>query len=62
MCKGAIEEARGKGITVIGIYFEEGSIGYDANDFKEMYQRDYICCEDRAIAKHLVNIFMKWTR
>lgn len=49
----AIDEARKRGIKVAGIYFEIGEIGYDADDFKHMYQRDYVCCTTDEIDKNL---------
>ena len=52
----AIDEARKRGIKVAGIYFEIGEIGYDADDFKHMYQRDYVCCTTDEIDKNLSKI------
>ena len=60
--KGAIEAARKKGIQVSGIYFEEGRVGAHANQFKEMYQKDYICCSSSEIDQNLTKIFMKFSR
>ena len=53
-CKRAISEARGKGISVFGIYFEEGEVSSEyASQFREMYQKDYVCCPMDEIGKHL---------
>ncbi len=52
----AIDEARKRGIKVAGIYFEIGEIGYCADDFKHMYQRDYVCCTTDEIDKNLSKI------
>ena len=60
--KKAIMDARRKGIQVSGIYFEEGEIGCDADAFKAMYMKDYVCCTDKQIDKNLTNILMKWSR
>ena len=56
----AIVEARKKGIHVSGIYFEEGRIGYDAETFKSMYERDYVCCTTREISSELERILEKF--
>ena len=51
--KAAIDEARKRGVKVAGIYFEYGEIGMEANDFRHMYQRDYVCCTTDEIDKNL---------
>lgn len=58
----AIVDARKKGIHVVGIYFEQGSIGSDAQNFKEMYEKDYICCTLDELDAHLVKQFIKFSR
>ena len=58
----AIKRARSSGIKVIGIYFEEGRIGDDAERFKTMYQKDYICCTESEIDSYLVKEFIKFSR
>ncbi|MBR3354557.1 MAG: hypothetical protein IKG47_04235 [Oscillospiraceae bacterium] len=52
----AIQNARDSGIQVIGIYFEAGKIGEDAEDFRKMYQRDYVCCTTEEIDAELSTI------
>lgn len=54
--KAAIDEARKRGIKVAGIYFEYGEIGMDADDFRHMYQHDYVCCTTDEIDKNLSKI------
>lgn len=54
--RAAIDEARKRGIKVAGIYFEYGEIGMEADDFKHMYQRDYVCCTTDEIDKNLSKI------
>lgn len=60
--KGAIEAARAKGIQVSGIYFENDKIGHEAEKFKKMYQKDYICCKASEIDHNLTKILMKFSR
>jgi len=60
--KGAIREARKKGIQVSGIYFEEGSIGREAKQFKEMYEKDYVCCELSDVDSVLSGLMKKFSR
>ena len=66
--KGAIEEARRQGIHVTGIYFEEGSCGRDADQFKQMYGgkgagiNDAICCELSELDKNLEAVMKKFSR
>ena len=55
-----IRKARRKGIQVSGIYFEEGSIGYDADDFRKMYERDYVCCTTDQIYSELEKVLQKF--
>ena len=58
----AIEQARRLGIKVIGIYFDEGRIGEDAEQFKAMYKKDYICCTESEIDSFLIKEFIKFAR
>ena len=58
--KKAIADARQKGVKLAGIYFEEGMIGSEASDFKDMYQRDYICCTTEEIDENLSRILHKF--
>lgn len=60
LCRKAIDNARKQGITVCGIYFEQGAIGRDADTFKKMYQKDYICCTDKEIDGNLTKIFRRF--
>lgn len=60
--KGAIEAARARGIQVSGIYFENDKIGHEAEQFKKMYQKDYICCKASEIDQNLTKILMKFSR
>ena len=60
--KVAIEETRKKGISVFGIYFEEGRIGSDAKEFQYMYQKDYVCCELSAVDAELTRLMIKFSR
>lgn len=58
--KDAIADARKKGISVAGIYFEEGMIGSCASQFIDMYQRDYVCCTVDEIDENLSAILHKF--
>ena len=58
----AIENTRKKGIKVFGIYFEEGQIGRDAKTFKDMYQKDYVCCELNQVDEHLTKLMIQFSR
>lgn len=60
--KGAIDAARMKGIQVSGIYFENDRIGQEAEQFKQMYKKDYICCKASEIDQNLTKILMKFSR
>ena len=62
LVKRAVEDARKKGIEVYGIYFEEGCIGYDADTFKRMYQKDYVCCELSQVDENLSKLIKKFSR
>ena len=62
LVKEAVTKARKKGIEVYAIYFEEGSIGYHANDFKYMYEKDYVCCELSEVDENLSKLFKKFSR
>lgn len=58
----AIANARKKGITVFGIYFEEGAIGAQANTFKKMYEKDYVCVPANEIDETLTKLMIKFSR
>jgi nitric oxide reductase activation protein len=58
----AIADARKKGITVFGIYFEEGAIGSQANTFKKMYEKDYVCVPADQIDDTLTKLMIKFSR
>ena len=62
--KGAIEKARQQGVEVCGIYFEDGNIekSATAEQFKDMYEKDYICCNAKDIDKHLLKLMRKFCR
>lgn len=62
LVKSAVQKARKKGIEVYSIYFEEGSIGSNANDFKYMYEKDFVCCELSEVDEHLSKLFKKFSR
>ena len=61
-CKKAITEARNnKGVSVFGIYFEEGDVDSNcADQFKEMYEKDYVCCSMNEIGRHLGALLKKF--
>lgn len=58
----AIANARKKGITVFGIYFEQGAIGAQANTFKKMYEKDYVCVPADEIDDTLTKLMIKFSR
>lgn len=58
----AIEDTRKKGISVFGIYFEDGCIGADADDFQYMYQKDFVCCELANVDAELTKLMIKFSR
>lgn len=63
--KNAVAEARAKGITVVGIYFSESddNDSYERNtqnEFKEMYQKDYIITRPENIDTELIKILKKF--
>ena len=60
--KRAIENTRKKGISVFGIYFEEGRIGSDAKEFKHMYQKDYVCTTLDQVDAELTKLMIKFSR
>ena len=60
--KQAIENTRKKGIKVYGIYFEEGQIGRDANTFKHMYEKDYVCCQLSEVDEKLTKLMIQFSR
>ncbi len=62
--KAAIRQAHKLGITVCGIYFNEGSIGPDAKIFEDMYSEGdaAICCELGDIGRELEKVFRKFSR
>lgn len=58
----AIEETRRKGIDVFGIYFERGGIGPDADTFKHMYVKDYVCCRLDEVDENLSRLLYRFSR
>ena len=60
--KMAVADTRKKGINVYSIYFEEGCVGSDAEDFKYMYEKDYVCCELKNVDAELTKLMMKFSR
>ena len=60
--RNAVEDTRKKGINVFSIYFEEGCIGDDADDFQYMYQKDYVCCELSNVDTELTKLMVKFSR
>lgn len=58
----AVDDTRKKGINVFSIYFEEGCIGDDANDFQYMYQKDFVCCELSDVDMELTKLMVKFSR
>lgn len=62
--KAAIRQAHKLGITVCGIYFNEGCIGPDAAVFEDMYSEGdaAICCELGDIGRELEKVFRKFSR
>ena len=60
--KKAVENARDKGISVFGIYFENGRIGSDADTFREMYQKDFVCCRLSELDGELTKLLLKFSR
>ena len=59
--KRAIQEARKKGITVFGIYFEEGEIDeHYSRFFVEMYEKDYVLCETSEIESNLSKLMERF--
>ena len=62
LVKNAVKDARKKGIEVYAIYFEEGGIGSNADDFRYMYEKDYVCCELSEVDENLSKLFKKFSR
>ena len=64
LTKQKVAYARKKGIKVIGIYFENGRIGYDADVFRSIYGAgaDGICCTTAEIDRNLGAVFEKFAR
>jgi len=62
LVKKAVTDARKKGIEVYSIYFEQGQIGSDAEVFRDMYQKDYICCELSQVDENLSKLIKKFSR
>lgn len=62
--RASIKEAHRKGITVCGIYFEDGKIGSDAKIFQHMYKEGdaAICCELSQIGPELERVFRKFAK
>jgi len=58
----AIEETRKKGIDVFGIYFERGAVGPDADTFKHMYQKDFVCCSLEEVDENLSRLLYRFSR
>lgn len=58
----AISDTRKKGINVFGIYFEEGRVGSDADEFRSMYQKDYVCCPLDEVDANLTKLMIKFSR
>ena len=52
--KRSIQEARDKGVTVVGVYFEEGEVDEENSYFPDMYgNKDYVLCSTDQIEKNL---------
>ncbi len=64
LTKDKVAEARKLGISVVGIYFENGKIGSDAKIFKQIYgdNKYGICCRTDEIDKHLCDVFQTFAR
>lgn len=64
LTKQSINFARKKGIQVSGIYFDVGTLGYDARLFKEIYRKDYACISlgDKRLDVELTKLFDKFSR
>ena len=60
--KRAVAKARKQGIAVYSIYFNEGSIGSDAETFKYMYEKDYVCCTLDKVDEELNKLFKRFSR
>ena len=58
----AIVETRKKGIQVFGIYFEQGTVGSEAAQFKQMYQKDFVCCSLDEVDENLIKLMIKFSR
>ena len=58
----AIVETRKKGIQVFGIYFEQGRVGSEAARFKQMYQKDFVCCSLDEVDENLTKLMIKFSR
>ncbi len=65
--KGAIKDARKKGIQVSGIYFEEGRVGSEARQFLSMYgdgtdSRDAVACSLDELDQNIEKIMKRFSR
>ena len=62
--KGAIEQARKQGVKVTGIYFEEGAVGDQAKQFKDMYGNgdDAIAVPLDELDKQVWKVMKKFSR
>ena len=60
--KEAVKKARKRGIEVYSIYFEKGSVGYASSLFKDMYEKDFVCCELGELDEQLSKLFKKFSR
>ena len=58
----AIEATRKNGIDVFGIYFERGAVGPDADTFKHMYQKDFVCCSLEEVDENLSRLLYRFSR
>lgn len=63
LVKSSVSAARKKGVKVCGIYFEEGEVSdYGTKEFRDMYERDYICCSADKIDENLSRILKDFSR
>ena len=61
--KKAIQEVRSKGVSVFGIYFEEGELSEAGTRiFREMYEKDYVCCPVEDVDANLLRLFERFSR
>ena len=63
LVKSSVSAARKKGVKVCGIYFEEGEVSdCGTKEFRDMYERDYICCSADKIDENLSRILKDFSR